>query len=209
MPKVLNIRHLDFKIPENAVYCGRPFKGRRSEWGNPYIIAKDGDRSTVISRFERDVSTPNAYRRIRSELKGRDLVCWCKPEPCHADILLEIANGRRYPTLDDFYDDRRRRLSGEADYGVFWAHNGLRPWRVSYIHETGEVYAVSLKGGGPVIVLGVVLHDPVDSVDHRQVYYRTLDRILDGWEREAYREIDWARQRLSTANLSQTGGSHD
>jgi hypothetical protein len=31
---------------------------------------------------------------IRSELRGRDLVCWCPPDqPCHADVLLEIANG--------------------------------------------------------------------------------------------------------------------
>ncbi|MDR0472322.1 MAG: DUF4326 domain-containing protein [Treponema sp.] len=40
----------------------------------------------------------NAY--IKAELRGKDLACWCplaypdgKPYPCHADILLEIANG--------------------------------------------------------------------------------------------------------------------
>jgi len=27
-----------------------------------------------------------------SELRGKDLVCWCAPKPCHADILLELAN---------------------------------------------------------------------------------------------------------------------
>ena len=26
------------------------------------------------------------------ELKGKDLVCWCAPAPCHADILVELAN---------------------------------------------------------------------------------------------------------------------
>jgi len=26
------------------------------------------------------------------ELKGKDLVCWCSPLPCHGDILLELAN---------------------------------------------------------------------------------------------------------------------
>lgn len=31
---------------------------------------------------------------IRAELAGRDLACWCPPDqPCHADVLLEIANG--------------------------------------------------------------------------------------------------------------------
>lgn len=32
-------------------------------------------------------------KTIRAELRGKNLACWCKPgEPCHADVLLEIAN---------------------------------------------------------------------------------------------------------------------
>ncbi len=27
-----------------------------------------------------------------AELRGEDLVCWCAPLPCHADVLLELAN---------------------------------------------------------------------------------------------------------------------
>ena len=27
------------------------------------------------------------------DLRGHDLVCWCPPGPCHADVLLELANG--------------------------------------------------------------------------------------------------------------------
>ena len=31
--------------------------------------------------------------RLRIDLAGKNLACWCKPgEPCHADVLLEIAN---------------------------------------------------------------------------------------------------------------------
>jgi hypothetical protein len=27
------------------------------------------------------------------ELRGKNLACWCNPgDPCHADVLLEIAN---------------------------------------------------------------------------------------------------------------------
>jgi hypothetical protein len=29
-----------------------------------------------------------------SELRGRDLVCWCAPLLCHGDVLLALANGR-------------------------------------------------------------------------------------------------------------------
>ncbi|MBM4480356.1 DUF4326 domain-containing protein [Rhodococcus hoagii] len=33
------------------------------------------------------------YHEIRAELAGRDLACWCPlDQPCHADVLLEIAN---------------------------------------------------------------------------------------------------------------------
>jgi hypothetical protein len=30
---------------------------------------------------------------VRSELRGRDLACYCPlDEPCHADVLIEVAN---------------------------------------------------------------------------------------------------------------------
>jgi hypothetical protein len=30
---------------------------------------------------------------VRAELAGRDLACWCPlSQPCHADVLLEVAN---------------------------------------------------------------------------------------------------------------------
>lgn len=31
---------------------------------------------------------------VRAELAGKDLMCWCPlDQPCHADVLLELANG--------------------------------------------------------------------------------------------------------------------
>jgi hypothetical protein len=37
---------------------------------------------------------PQLAKQAREELAGRDLLCWCKPgEPCHADVLIEVANG--------------------------------------------------------------------------------------------------------------------
>lgn len=32
-------------------------------------------------------------KEIQAELRGKDLACWCRlDQPCHASILLEIAN---------------------------------------------------------------------------------------------------------------------
>jgi hypothetical protein len=48
-----------------------------------------------LDPYEHEV--PNFYptlAEIRAQLTGRDLCCWCPlGRPCHADVLLEIANG--------------------------------------------------------------------------------------------------------------------
>ena len=79
------------KIPPDAVYVGRPTK-----WGNLFIIGVDGTREEVISKYKQWLMlVEQAYLvSYLTELKGKDLVCWCAPLPCHADILLELANGR-------------------------------------------------------------------------------------------------------------------
>ncbi len=36
---------------------------------------------------------PPTREDIRNHLAGKNLACWCKPgEPCHADVLLKLAN---------------------------------------------------------------------------------------------------------------------
>ena len=36
------------------------------------------------------------------ELKGKNLACWCKPgEPCHADVLIALANEADEPRASD------------------------------------------------------------------------------------------------------------
>ena len=49
-----------------------------------------------------------------------------------------------YPTLEAYYAaDERRRRSEETDYGVHWRLHGWEyRWRVSYVRNTGEIYAV-------------------------------------------------------------------
>ncbi len=68
------------------------YVGRGSEWGNPYVIGRDGDRDLVIAKFE-----AYAEERIQAEpewlkpLKDMDgLVCYCAPLRCHAEILIKL-----------------------------------------------------------------------------------------------------------------------
>ena len=86
MPKVLNKR--TDKISPNAVYVGRP-----SKWGNPYKLKKNSSREEAIAQYRNWLINEIAHSRLNiRELYGKDLVCWCAPLPCHADILLELAN---------------------------------------------------------------------------------------------------------------------
>lgn len=85
MPKVLN-KVRDQISPED-VYVGRP-----SKWGNPFIIGKDGTRLEVIGRYYKWLTEQPELMQALSELRGKNLVCWCAPLPCHATVLLRLAN---------------------------------------------------------------------------------------------------------------------
>ncbi len=70
-------------MPANAVYVGRP-----SRWGNPF----SGD--DAVGRYRAYLNeNPGLVAAIKRELRGKDLACWCGlDKPCHADVLLEVAN---------------------------------------------------------------------------------------------------------------------
>jgi hypothetical protein len=82
-------------MPENTVYVGRP-----TIWGNPYRVSRYVPPEMAVDAYKRLLDSPfgrNHLATIRplliKELAGKDLACWCPlDQPCHADILLEIAN---------------------------------------------------------------------------------------------------------------------
>jgi hypothetical protein len=102
-----------WRMPEGVVYVGRP-----TVWGNPFSVGLAGGsvlpkgrkptardwRAAAAAEFRAALTHPasrslrlhEAYPtdgEIREELAGRDLACWCPVDgPCHADVLLEIAN---------------------------------------------------------------------------------------------------------------------
>ena len=67
----------------------------RQQMGNPFRIGPDGDRATVIAKHERWLADQHNLLRALDELRGRDLVCFCAPLPCHGDLLRRLANATR------------------------------------------------------------------------------------------------------------------
>jgi hypothetical protein len=95
MPRVLNYKRDG--LPPGAVYIGRlmPRYGLPgSKWHNPYKVGRDGTREEVIAKYECHLHDSGLIDAVH-ELRGRDLVCWCAPEPCHGDVLLRLANAAR------------------------------------------------------------------------------------------------------------------
>jgi hypothetical protein len=86
-PRVLNARVV-VRRRAGAVYVGRP-----SRWGNPFVAGRDGpDGPAVVAKYRAYVlGRPDLIARL-GELRGMDLICWCAPAPCHADVLLELAS---------------------------------------------------------------------------------------------------------------------
>lgn len=86
MPKVHNKHHKT--APPEAVYIGRG-----SPFGNPFVIGKDGSRDDVCDKFEAYLmGREDLLEKVKIELAGKDLICFCKPKRCHGDTILKVAN---------------------------------------------------------------------------------------------------------------------
>ena len=112
----------------------------------------------------------------------------CGPGPTSASLFRD---------LESFYGAGvNRGGSQEFDYGVHWRQgtDTSDRWRVSYIQATGEVYA-RREYSPLVVVLGVVPPDEAEGGP----WYRTLERILDGWEHRCGKPggLEWVRDRLA------------
>lgn len=106
--KVVNIRpqYLNLQVwmenPSN-IYIGRAgvvfIKGSRfpkttSNFANPYKIGKDGTREQVIQKYKiyikEKLKNDDSLQKELIGMKGKNLGCWCFPEPCHGNVLLEL-----------------------------------------------------------------------------------------------------------------------
>ena len=80
---IVNLHH----IHHCEVYCGRP-----SQWGNPFIIDRDGNRTEVLTKYGRYLSSHMRLVRLaKTELLGKSIGCFCLPLPCHLEILIGCA----------------------------------------------------------------------------------------------------------------------
>ncbi len=98
-----------WRMPPNTLKVDRS-----TPWGNPFVVGRHGDREECVHLYRLllggrllfgggicmshdNVSEQHATLDYVAahlhELRGRNLACWCPLDaPCHADVLLELAN---------------------------------------------------------------------------------------------------------------------
>lgn len=93
MPKrIQRRRSKGWTMPEGAVYVGRPTK-----FGNPFRLTPQHSLGEIVRQYREWLNYSLPGHEVKEYasvfLRGKDLVCWCPlNRPCHADVLLEIAN---------------------------------------------------------------------------------------------------------------------
>jgi hypothetical protein len=110
-------RKKGWRMPPNTVNVARP-----SRWGNFYRVGEPmcgatikrwghrlrdfsnrdrvcADRAEAVRLFAAVVGFDEAiHPSLREQLRGKNLACWCPlDQPCHADVLLELANMGEQP----------------------------------------------------------------------------------------------------------------
>lgn len=150
MPKrIQRSRAKGWRMPVGAVYVGRPtwfgnpfragdyvdrfvatndttfmprdqvsWFGRRAN----EIVADDAEAVEMYRRWLIDCNNRNVPLPVGS-LRGKDLACWCALDaPCHADVLLAMANMPRHlvPEYQPFIDVTWAAPAGPVDDMIPW-----------------------------------------------------------------------------------------
>ena len=84
-----------WRMPPNTVKVDRT-----TRWGNPFRAGqwRDYTAADAVRHFEQWMRGDMSMSSVGEPpdlagLRGKNLACWCTPgEPCHADVLLKMAN---------------------------------------------------------------------------------------------------------------------
>lgn len=105
--RIQRSRAKGWRMPPNTVYVGRP-----TRWGNLWRVGRADcgcrsagecthgrffapDAAAAVECYRQWLAAwkPRSLDELRQALRGKNLACWCPlDQPCHADVLLELAN---------------------------------------------------------------------------------------------------------------------
>ena len=91
---VVNILVDDFDV-----YIGRKGRGYSGYFGNPFRLDYGEPRGSTLNLFKAyfldRMKKDSKYRASILGLTGKRLGCFCKPGPCHGDIIANYLNTKK------------------------------------------------------------------------------------------------------------------
>jgi hypothetical protein len=95
--QVINVRSAPrgWETKPGFVYIGRAGHGLAGTFGNPFRLEPGSERGSTLDRYQAwldaRLETDARFAALVGGLKGRTLVCFCKPLRCHGDHLAAAA----------------------------------------------------------------------------------------------------------------------
>lgn len=95
---VVNLKgHREDPAYADVVYVGRAM--HRGGWhlsasplACPYRPGRDGTREEVLEKYRAYLLARPDLLALLPDLRGHRLGCWCVPQPCHAQVIAELAD---------------------------------------------------------------------------------------------------------------------
>ena len=111
--RIVNLNHIDdplkWCMDSQNVYVGRPSKnlpGVSGIWGNPHRLPlnpTEEDRINAVTAYKEYLTDPknNLLGKLES-LRVKNLGCYCMPDLCHAEAIIEVGDLRRRSNIKDY-----------------------------------------------------------------------------------------------------------
>jgi len=121
--KIHNKRDFEGKIPDDYDYVGRP-----SPLGNPFTAKQEGSKEIAIDKYRKwlNLQWKTRNKAVRKELlrlawklkvtNNLNLVCWCAPDKCHAEVIAKAVTTVFNRTFRDIDAEEYRKLNPSLDH---------------------------------------------------------------------------------------------
>lgn len=154
------------------------YVGRGSKWGNPFSHLTGGmTRREAIESYEAWLKDQPELMAALPELRGKVLGCYCKPDPCHGDVLARLANERN---MENDLIDVCARAAHEANRSLCIALGDYsqKPWE-----EAPDWQKASARDG----VIGVLQQNTTPEQSHQRWMER---KLAEGWRYGTTKDVD-------------------
>ena len=100
-PLVVNLNREQYEA-STMLYVGRFHRSKSlflpvSPWANPFKLGEHAwTHEELVTKFRAWLLTQPKLVAELPSLRGKRLACWCAPQPCHADVIAELANAESW-----------------------------------------------------------------------------------------------------------------